>query len=172
MAGFEAELGGIGLRKPTVEDGAPLHALVRACEPLDRNSVYCNLLQCTHFADTCIVAEKEGELVGFVSGYRVPGAAYVYFLWQVGVAEAGRGHGLAKRMIQTILAREDCRGVTELQTTITPSNEPSRRLFASFAEAEGAGMEESEHFTSEHFGGSAHEAEHLFRIRPLRTPPK
>ena len=98
------ETDGITLRRPTVDDGARLHALVRECKPLDENSVYCNLLQCTHFADTCVVAEKQGQLVGFVTGYRKPGEPHVYFLWQVGVSAAGRGHGLGRRMIRDIWA--------------------------------------------------------------------
>lgn len=171
MTEEDRTLGGIALRRPTAEDGAPLHALVRACEPLDENSIYCNLLQCTHFASTCVVAEREGRLVGFVSGYRPPEEPHVYFLWQVGVAAEGRGHGLALRMIHAILEREACRGVTELHTTVTPSNTPSRRLFAALARAEGAEMSEEEHFRAEHFGESGHEPEPLFRIRPLSTPP-
>ncbi|WP_440996362.1 diaminobutyrate acetyltransferase [Arhodomonas sp. SL1] len=162
----------ITLRQPTAEDGAPLHALVRECKPLDENSVYCNLLQCTHFADTCIVAEKGGRLVGFVTGYRMPRDPSIYFLWQVGVAAGGRGHGLGRRMIQSILSRDSCRGVTELNTTITRSNTASRALFAAVAEAEGAQMSEHEYFTAEHFGGAGHEAEYLFRIAPLSSPPR
>lgn len=171
MAEADAEIDGIVLRKPTVDDGAALHRLVHECKPLDENSVYCNLLQCTHFADTCIVAEKAGRLVGFVSGYRMPGHPHVYFLWQVGVAAAGRRRGLATRMIQAILAREQCRGITELNTTVTPSNQPSRNLFAALAEAEGAEITEQDFLSAEHFGAYRHEPERLFRIRPLSTPP-
>ena len=159
------------LRKPESQDGLRLHRLVRDCKPLDENSLDCNLLQCTHFAQTCVVAEREGGLVGFVTGYRMPESPHVYFLWQVGVSAAGRGHGLGRRMIQHILAREACRGVTELNTTITRSNEASRALFAGLARAEGAEMTEQEYFTEAHFGGAGHEAEFLFRIRPLASPP-
>lgn len=108
--------------------------------------------------------------MGFVTGYRKPKEAYIYFLWQVGVSEHGRGHGLATRMIQAILAREDCRGVIELNTTVTPSNEPSRALFRGLAEAEGAGISEHDYFSAEDFGAHDHEPECLFRIQPLTTP--
>lgn len=166
----DAQFSGITLRKPGVEDGAKLHHLVQECHPLDENSVYCNVLQCTHFADTCIVAEREsdGRLVGFVTGYRVPSDPAIYFLWQVGVSEAGRGHGLGKKMIKAILARDFCKGVTELNTTITKTNEASRGLFASFARDEGAEMTEHEWLTRELLDG--HNPEYLFRIRPLSTP--
>lgn len=172
MSEAEAERDDVRIRTPAVGDGAALHALVRACAPLDENSVYCNLLQCSHFASTCALAEREGELVGFVTGYRLPERPEVYFLWQVGVSAAGRGRGLALRMIRALLAREACRGVTELHTTVTPSNAPSRRLFAALARAEGAAMREQEGFTAEHFGGSEHEPESLFVIAPLSTPPR
>ena len=59
----------VTLRQPTDQDGYSLHQLVSRCQPLDINSVYCNLLQCTDFADTAIAAENaQGELVGFISG--------------------------------------------------------------------------------------------------------
>lgn len=166
---IDAEFSGITLRKPALGDGANLHRLVRLNPPLDMNSVYCNVLQCTHFADTCIVAEKEGALVGYATGYLMPSDPSIYFCWQVGVLPEGRGHGLATRMLQAVLARDFCRGVTELNTTITPSNEVSRALFAKLAKKEGAEISEHpEYFASDHLGG--HESESLFRIRPLSTP--
>jgi L-2,4-diaminobutyric acid acetyltransferase len=166
---IDAEFDGITLRKPVKEDGAPLHTLVRINPPLDMNSVYCNVLQCTHFADTCIVAEKEGQLVGYVTGYLMPTDPGIYFLWQVGVSRDGRGHGLATRMIQAILARDFCRGVRELNTTITRSNEASRHLFHTLAERENAEITEEENYFSREILGD-HPAESLFRIRPLSTP--
>src|SRR3546814_3090873 len=39
------------LRMPRTEDGPAISRLVGDCPPLDVNSAYCNLLQCTHFAD-------------------------------------------------------------------------------------------------------------------------
>lgn len=62
----------ITLRTPVKDDGYRLHQLVAECPPLDPNSIYCNLLQCSHFAETGVAAEKEGDLVGFISGYIPP----------------------------------------------------------------------------------------------------
>ncbi|MFW9674712.1 hypothetical protein V3H45_25585, partial [Vibrio parahaemolyticus] len=71
------------LRRPTDGDGYNLHQLVARCQPLDTNSVYCNLLQCSDFADTAIAAENaQGELVGFISGYRPPSRPDTLFVWQ------------------------------------------------------------------------------------------
>lgn len=160
----------ITLRKATKSDGFRLHQLVAQCPPLDPNSMYCNLLQCTHFADTCVAAELDGELVGFISGYIPPQQPDTLFVWQVAVHEKGRGQGLAKRMLKDIVSREVCRDVTHLETTITRDNEASWALFRSFARDLGAELDFNEHFEkAAHFGG-LHDSEFLLRIGPFSHP--
>jgi L-2,4-diaminobutyric acid acetyltransferase len=83
------------LRKPDATDGIRVADLVAICPPLNRNSLYCNLLQCTDFSDTCILAEKNGKAVGWISGYRPPNEPATLFIWQVAVHERARGLGLA-----------------------------------------------------------------------------
>src|SRR5690606_41246864 len=84
------------LRVPRATDGYALNQLVKRCPPLDTNSVYCNLLQCTDFSATSIAAEHtDGELVGFISGYCPPSRPDTLFIWQVAVDDRMRGQGLA-----------------------------------------------------------------------------
>lgn len=157
----------VSLRKPVSEDGLTLHRLVAASPPLDTNSVYCNLLQCSHFADTGIAAEQDGTLVGFISGYRKPTAPGVLFIWQVVVAEAARGQGLASRMLRALVARQSESGLQFIETTINPDNRPSWRLFESLASALNVPLAtETLFFQDRHFGG-AHPDEVLVRIGPL-----
>lgn len=157
----------IALRTPVKDDGLRLHQLVSECPPLDANSIYCNLLQCTHFAETGVAAEKAGDLVGFISGYIPPQKPETVFVWQVAVHEKGRGQGLAKRMLKEIVARDACKNVTHMETTITADNEASWALFRSFARDMGAELEHHEHFEKEtHFGGQA-DSEFLLRIGPF-----
>src|SRR3546814_6183592 len=47
----------IHYRRPQKADGPAIWALIRSIQALDDNSLYCNLLQCSHFADTCALAE-------------------------------------------------------------------------------------------------------------------
>src|SRR5690625_620796 len=118
----------VTLRKPESSDGARVHKLISECKPLDENSTYCNLLQCTHFADTCVAAEdKDGNLVGFISGYIPPKQTNVLFIWQVAVHQSARGLGLAKRMLADIIEREECDDVQFIETTITADNEADRK---------------------------------------------
>lgn len=155
------------LRVPRSEDGFALHQLVEACPPLDPNSIYCNLLQCSHFADTAVAAELNGQLVGFTSAYLLPARPDTLFIWQVAIAESARGRGLAKRMIKHVLARPACRGVTRMETTITPDNEASWALFRSLARDLDAELTSDVWFERErHFGGR-HAEEHLLEIAPI-----
>jgi len=157
----------IRLREPVVTDGAAVTALIEACPPLDRNSAYCNLLQCTHFADSCVIAERAGRVVGWVSGYRPPSEPADFFIWQVAVAAEARGKGLARQMIEALLERSAVRGVTHVITTITPGNASSWGLFEGLASRWAVPLAKSEHFQRvPHFGG-AHDTEWLVRIGPL-----
>lgn len=157
----------VQLRRPVSEDGADVHQLIGNCPPLDTNSLYCNLLQASHFAATSVAAELNGELVGFISGYIIPERPETLFIWQVAVAENGRGMGLAGRMLREILARPACSQVTHLETTITPDNDASWALFRSLARKLDAGLAETVMFDRDrHFRGQ-HDSEMLLRIGPF-----
>ena len=152
------------LRRPTPEDGAAIWALVRDCRPLDENSMYCNLIQCDHFADTCVVAELAGEVVGWISGHIKPGAGDTLFIWQVAVSPRARGYGLGTRMLAEIMDREVCDDVTRMETTITRDNDASWALFRRFAKSRGGRLTDAPYFTAEdHFANSA-KTEHLVTI--------
>ena len=158
---------GVVLGAPRVRDGAAIHQLVEACKPLDLNSTYAYLLLCEHFAETCVRAEREGRRVGFISAYRPPQRGDVVFVWQVAVAEEARGLGLARRMLEHLLARPALRGCCFLETTVSPSNEPSRRLFHGLARDLGAPVTERVLFDEPDFGKAQHECETLIRIGPF-----
>lgn len=151
------------LRKPHATDGAAIWELVRACKPLDENSMYANLIQADHFRDTCVVAELDGEIVGWISGHMIPNTG-AFFVWQVAVSEKARGLGLGKTMLLDLISRDETQGATELKTTITRDNAASWGLFRSFARDIGGDLTDAPHFEKEaHFDG-AHDTEHMVTI--------
>lgn len=155
------------IRVPRREDGAGVWRLIRETESLDDNSMYCNLLQCTHFASTCALAEINGEIVGWMSGYIPPETPDTLFVWQICVSGKARGQGLAKRLIRAVLARNACARVRRIQSTITDANDASWALFGSIAEALDTDMERKAHFRrDEHFDG-LHDTEFLVTIGPF-----
>lgn len=155
------------LRAPSRADGLAAHRLVGASPPLDLNSAYSYFLLCDHFSDTCVVAEQDGALLGFLSAYRLPQDASRLFVWQMAVASHARGKGLAARMLDALLARPGCAGVRYVEATVNPSNMASRRVFTRLAAACGTGIVEESFLEVADFGGTAHEAEVLLRVGPL-----
>ncbi|HUH38777.1 MAG TPA: diaminobutyrate acetyltransferase [Spongiibacteraceae bacterium] len=161
----------ITLRAPVAEDGPAVTALIANCPPLDPNSAYCNLLQCSHFADTAIAATAaDGQLLGFISGYRIPARPDTLFVWQVAVSSAARGQGLGRRMLRGLIERLHGDGIRFVETTITADNDASWALFRGFARSVGADIAESTQFDRErHFNGQ-HASEQLLRIGPITGP--
>ncbi|MFC6670366.1 diaminobutyrate acetyltransferase [Marinobacterium aestuariivivens] len=139
--------------------------------PLDTNSVYCNLLQCSDFADTAIAAEADdGRLLGFISGYRPPKRPDTLFVWQVAVHEAARGLGLGSRMLLALVRRQAKEGVRYIETTISPGNEASEALFRKVFGILDAPWDRKLLFSREvHFAGQ-HDDELLYRAGPFRLP--
>ena len=152
------------LRMPTSEDGAAIWGLVRSCKPLDENSMYCNVIQCDHFAETCVVAEVAGKVVGWISAYVLPNDPETLFVWQVAVAEQARGLGLGTRMLDAILDRDLCDEVCRVQTTITSDNDASWALFRKFGKLQGTKLDAQPYYTQALHFQQRHKTENLVTI--------
>lgn len=159
---------GIHLRTPSVSDGAGMWQVVRDAGTLDLNSSYLYLLLARDFADTCVVAEHEGAVVGFVTGYRPPQRPEVLFLWQVGVHPRMQGRGLGKRLVTAFLRQPGADRASILETTVTPSNDASRALFRAIARELDTDCRVEPCFRAGDFPDSGHEDEELFVIGPYR----
>lgn len=155
------------LLEPNFDDGLAVNKLVADCAPLDRNSIYCNLLQAGHFNGTSIAAKEGESLQGFVSGYLIPKRQNCLFIWQVAVAESARGQGLALRMLLALKAREACADVQFLETTITDSNQASWALFRRLATQLNAPLTKRVMFDKEVHFDHQHDTEYLVQIGPF-----
>ena len=156
------------LRHPTADDGRGVQALIEATGVLDVNSTYAVVMTLQHFTATSVVAVEDGAVVGFVTAYRLPERPEVLFVWQVGVDASQRGRGLATRMLRWLLQAPANDAVRFLETTVTPSNAPSRALFRGLARRTEADCSVGSGFTAEQLG-AGHEPEERFRIGPF--PP-
>lgn len=140
--------------------------LARDSGALDLNSPYAYLLFGAHFSATSLVAEHEGRLVGFVAGYLPPTDPDLVFIWQVAVDPSMRGAGLGGSLLHTTFEHAQTRGATGITATVTPSNDPSRRLFQAVARDLGLSYREEPLFGAELFAGEGHEPEHRILIAP------
>jgi len=160
----------VSIEQPGPEDGEAIHQLVEACPPLDVNSVYAYFLVARHFADTSRVARMGQQIIGAVTGYRLPRNPSILFVWQVAVHPNHRGQGLARTMLTELVdaARDD--GVTMIHTTIGPDNEASKQLFQRTAKALGCSYH-YEPFLPVNACGPGHDAEDLMMIGPFTSTP-
>ncbi|MFA7509229.1 MAG: diaminobutyrate acetyltransferase [Mycolicibacterium vanbaalenii] len=162
------------LRRPSDRDAIAMHRLVADTRVLDVNSTYTYLLMATDFADTTIVADRDGELCGLITAYHPPVRPEVLFVWQVAVAESARGTGLAGVMLDTLVdrVRRDRHGhPVTVEATVSPDNTASRAFFGAFAKRHGVLLVEQPHFTSAQLDSDGnHEDEPLLRIGPIATP--
>ncbi|OLN22295.1 diaminobutyrate acetyltransferase [Domibacillus antri] len=154
-------------RKPAKEDGAGIWELIKSTGTLDVNSAYSYLMICEFFPDTCIVAEKDQQIIGFVSAFRPPQSRDTIFVWQVAVHESERGKGMGKKLLQELLSRKSCENVHYLEATVSPSNLPSRSLFTSLAKQLKCSYTVSDCFSEDMFPEPGHEAEPIYRIGPF-----
>lgn len=155
-------------RHPTLADGPHIFSLIANCPPLDQNSRYCNLLQASHFSQTCASAWSDDTLLGFVSGYVLPSDPKTYFLWQIAVSAEARGQNLAQRLIDFVLHSDATQAVTQLQTTITADNQASQKVFQKLAQRYAATLERTLWLEQDaHFAG-LHASEWLYTIGPLQ----
>lgn len=161
------------LRPLEATDTESLHKLINQSYVLDKNSTYCNLLQCTHFRDTSVAAVVNNELVGFVTAYVPPSEPATLFIWQLAVNELHRGTGLARKMINWLVSRPGLNKLTQLSATLAPDNCASRGLFESLAYEWGAALDRRLMDQPETCSVSRKD-EYEFRIAPLpnREPVK
>ncbi len=158
---------GIVFRNPKTRDGKYFWEIAKASKVLDVNSPYHYLIMCRHFGKTCIVAEKQGRVIGFVTAYIPPDSPDSLFVWQVAVDEKERGQGLGVQMLINAFKNSKALNIKNLNATITPSNQASINLFTAVARELNSPFEfEKEFFSATNFGQNNHEPEMLFHIGP------
>ncbi|AWW40243.1 L-2,4-diaminobutyric acid acetyltransferase [Streptomyces sp. AS58] len=155
--------------RPSVADGAAFWRLAKESGTLDLNSSYSYLLWCRDFADTSAVARADdGTAAGFVTGYLRPDRPGTLLVWQVAVDPAHRGRGIAARLLDALTDRVAAEHTLScVETTITPGNTASERLFTSYAARHGARVEREVLFGTGLFPDGPHDPEVLYRIGPL-----
>lgn len=155
-------------RRPTPADAGGVWRLVKDSGSLDANSAYCYMLLFRHFADTCQIAERDGDVVGFVTAFVPPADRETLFVWQIAVAPETRGQGVGGQLLRALLRLPAAGGVSRLEATVSPGNAPSRRLFEALARERGTVCERTEGgYPAEAFPEPGHEAEPLLRVRLL-----
>ncbi|WP_284644395.1 diaminobutyrate acetyltransferase [Paenibacillus silviterrae] len=158
----------IRFRYPDKEDGAAVWRLVKETETLDLNAVYCYIMLCDYFRSTCVIAEDEDGIVGFLSAFRSPEQQDCLFIWQIAVKPSRQRRGIGKQMLHELLLRESSTDIRYLKATVSPSNLASRGLFLHLAKSHNLECHLFEGYAASMFPSErAHEEEILYKLGPL-----
>ncbi len=153
----------IEIGAPSAADGVPMWELAVASGVLDAKPRYAYALWCRDFARTSVVARRDGDVVGYVTGFMRPEMPSTLFVWQVCVSSAAQGAGVGGRMLDAVFGAAP--GADRIETTITPDNDSSIALFTAFAKRHGLTVDRTELFGRDVLGAE-HEPEFLYSIRP------
>jgi L-2,4-diaminobutyric acid acetyltransferase len=156
----------IRLRTARQADGSQMWRLALNSGVLEENSEYVYHMFCRFFPDSCVVAEVEDQVVGFVAGLTSPRLPDTVFVWQIAVDHEFRGHRIAGRMLAQLMLSTPAE-IQYLEATVTPDNNSSRRAFEGFARRHDAEYERSVLFPADLFIGPCDKDEVLFRIGPV-----
>jgi L-2,4-diaminobutyric acid acetyltransferase len=153
------------IRNVKLDDVKEVYKLLMANRPyVGLNSRYTYFLLAKDFSDTCVVAEHDGRIVAFSSGYVPPARPKTFFNWETVVHRDYRGHSLQKRML---LHQIRISNAEYFEGTVNPSNMSSKRNFCELAELLNTKYEKRTLFNEEDFEYDGHEAEVLYRIGPI-----
>ena len=154
----------ISIRNAIGGDGVRIWDLINTYGGLDLNSVYCYMMICHHYGNSCYIAEADNRLAGFVTSYYLPEHRETLFVWQIGVNPEMRGCGVASKLLDTIVRNHP--NVSEINTTIEPGNKASRNLFSSFSRRHGFSLESKKFIRKEDFPANIpHADEDLFILK-------
>ncbi|MDA1010546.1 MAG: GNAT family N-acetyltransferase [Chloroflexi bacterium] len=111
----------VHIRQPRLEfgDGGAMWRLARESGVLEENAEYTYHMFTHYFGEASVVAERDGEAVGFIAGFRPPDHPDTAFVWQIAVDQSARGQGLARMMIHGLLQRL-APDVRYLEATVSP----------------------------------------------------
>lgn len=157
----------VTFKAPSLSDVPGIFELVKNSGALEVNTEYSYLLIAKQFSLTSAVCLSKGNVVGYLSGYRLPENPTALFVWQIAVDADFRGRGIAKGLILDVLSRPQNQEVSYVQATVAASNLASTALFKSLSNDLGCGFSSTEYFQDYHFS-ECHEAEPLLSVGPFQ----
>jgi L-2,4-diaminobutyric acid acetyltransferase len=159
----------VTFRIPRPEDGFAVWKLVRDTPGLDTNSPYAYVLWFRDFADCCLLATVDDEIVGFLTGYRRPEEPATYFVWQT-AASPQHGIGfLGIKLFEAAAEHQRARGARYVEATVSAANKAILMVLKQYARKRGAEITDRVLFPSDWLGEGHHD-EVLYRIGPLSPP--
>lgn len=119
----------VRIRTATIDDIQHIISLISSAASVlipHAHSVYWGFIN--FYPSMNVVAEKDGELVGWCGGVKPDDSTG--FIWQIFVDTAHRRQGVAEEMVYKVLRDNFDGGVNAIQLAIARDNDASHQLFS------------------------------------------
>lgn len=114
-------------------DSAAVLKLIEKCGPyVAPYNVYAYWILENYYSSTCIVAEDNNNIIGFVSGMPSIDKGSI-FIWQICVHSDYRGKGISVLLLDSLIKKAKELGFKKIELSISNSNVISQSLFKSYA---------------------------------------
>lgn len=152
------------LRAPDAQDEVGIIALSKGTGSEGMGDVHGSLVANRFSTETSVVAELDGELVGWALAYVLPFDPETLFIWTVEVSEAVEDTGLSSLMLGHLMRQDACLNVTRVQTCIPSDEEDNWALFRRFANWQRSKMNIEPFVTQALFPQTRHKNQNLVTI--------
>ena len=110
-------------------DFLAVHRFVASCQGLERYAEHFYKIMLRYFGEGCYIAEQDGEIIGWILGFKTYNAPGTYFLWQIGIKPGLQGRGIGRSLLRYAEKEIESLGCSRIELTIDPENTPSQKLF-------------------------------------------
>lgn len=119
----------INIRKAREHEFLKVYDFVSHCKPLENYAEHFYKIMFRYFGNSCLVAEFNDKIVGFVMGFRSQVDNEKFFLWQIGVFSYHRGQEIGKMLLDEFEKAGKNLGCKRVEVTVDPNNPASQKLF-------------------------------------------
>ena len=119
----------INIRNPKESEFEKIYNFVSRCKPLESYGDHFYRIMLRYFNNTCLIAEEENNILGFILGVISQTDPKSYFLWQIGVNPEVQGQGIGRKMLEHIEIELKRKNINRIELTIDPENKASQKLF-------------------------------------------
>jgi L-2,4-diaminobutyric acid acetyltransferase len=117
------------IRKVREDEFLKVYNFVSHCKPLENYAEHFYKIMFRYFGNSCLVAEFNDEIVGFVMGFRSRVNNKTFFLWQIGVFSYYRGKEIGRILLEEFEKVAKKLGCKRIELTVDPNNLASQKLF-------------------------------------------
>ena len=111
----------ITIRNCQERDVDAVRQFIHTIENLDYHTPFSYWVLFKYFAGLCFILEKDGEIIGFISGVIDEGGK-IFYVWQLAIAPAYRGQNLGGLLFEKAIKVAIEKECHVLQVSIAPDN--------------------------------------------------